>query len=234
MSEGITLRCVFLGAPGAGKGTQAQQLCNQLPVLHISTGDMLRQQVQEQSELGLKAKTFMDAGQLVPDELIIAMVADRIAQPDAGKAWILDGFPRTLPQAESLDRSLEEAGNTAAQSKGLTHVFYFQVPADVLVQRLTARWTCSKCGEIWNTSFKPPSQEEICDLCQGTLTQRADDRPEAVGNRLEVYRTQTEPLLGYYRSKGVLVEIDANRSPDLILQDLVKVLTAKSNITHNA
>ena len=214
----LTGRMVFLGAPGAGKGTQAKMLVEAHGLLHISTGDMLREAVQEGTELGRQAKEHMDAGRLVPDDLMIAMVAARIRRPDAAKAWILDGFPRTLPQAEALDGSLQEAGQS------LSHVFAFQVPQDTLIQRLTARWTCSQCGEIWNQVFKQPRQDGICDVCQGALKQRADDRSEAVSERLEVYRSQTEPLMGYYRAKGILREIDADRSPDLAYADLVSDL----------
>ena len=211
---------VFLGAPGAGKGTQAKMLEKSHQVLHISTGDMLREHRTKGTDLGLAAQSYMDRGDLVPDEVMIGMVAERIQRPDAAKAWILDGFPRTLPQAEALDASLSAAG------QGLGHVIYFQVPQDVLVQRLTARWTCSKCGEIWNLVSKPPSQAGCCDKCQGELTQRADDRPVAVTVRLDNYRSQTEPLLGYYRSKEVLREIDADRSPNLVFASLLDELAA--------
>ena len=210
---------VFLGAPGAGKGTQAKMLGEGREILHISTGDMLREQVAAETDLGSKARSFMDAGDLVPDEVIIGMVEERIRRPDASNAWILDGFPRTLPQAESLDIALQKSGQE------LSHIFFFQVPQDALVQRLTARWTCGSCGEIWNTQTKPPSQAEVCDTCQGTLNQRPDDRPDAVLARQEVYRSLTEPVLGYYRSKGILTELDADRAPELVLADLVRHLT---------
>lgn len=210
---------VFLGAPGAGKGTQAKMLREGREILHISTGDMLREQVAAETDLGLQARSFMDAGDLVPDDVIIGMVEERIRRPDAANAWILDGFPRTLPQAESLDIVLQKSGQE------LSHTFFFQVPQDALVQRLTARWTCGSCGEIWNTQTKPPSRAEVCDTCQGTLNQRPDDRPDAVLARQEVYRSLTEPVLGYYRSKGILTELDADRTPELVLADLVRHLT---------
>lgn len=221
MAETVNLtgRMVFLGAPGAGKGTQAKMLGEGREILHISTGDMLREQVAAETDLGSKARSFMDAGDLVPDEVIIGMVEERIRRPDASNAWILDGFPRTLPQAESLDIALQKSGQE------LSHIFFFQVPQDALVQRLTARWTCGSCGEIWNTQTKPPSQAEVCDTCQGTLNQRPDDRPDAVLARQEVYRSLTEPVLGYYRSKGILTELDADRAPELVLADLVRHLT---------
>ena len=225
---------VFLGGPGAGKGTQAKKLAASHELLHISTGDMLREHVASGTELGKQAQTFMDAGNLVPDDVMIGMVAERIQRPDAAKAWILDGFPRTLPQAQALDASLsdhsgsEDRGSEdrGSEDKSLRHVIYFQVPEDVLFQRLTSRWTCSKCGEIWNLLFKPPSRDGICDACEGELTQRADDRPEAVGERLKTFRTLTEPLLGYYKTRGVLREIDANRSPEIVLASVVGELTS--------
>jgi adenylate kinase len=222
VSTKVTARAVFLGAPGAGKGTQAQQLAAGHQIRHISTGDMLREEVLQKTDLGLQASQFMDAGKLVPDDVMIAMVAARIGDPNAGKAWILDGFPRTLPQAESLDRSL------AAATRELSHVVFFQVPEDVLVERLASRWTCSGCGAIWNNMFKPPQQEGTCDLCDGQLTQRSDDRPEAVSKRLAVYSSQTEPLLGYYRNRGVLVEVDADRPPEEVQQSLIEVLSKES------
>lgn len=214
MADQLQARCVFLGAPGAGKGTQAKRVAAQAELAHISTGDMLREEVRSGSALGAEAKGFMDAGKLVPDQLIIDMVKARIQRPDAASAWILDGFPRTLPQAEALDKNL--SGDNA-----LTHVISFAVPEDVLMGRLTGRRTCSQCGAIWHVENKPTRQDGVCDLCGGELTQRSDDREEAIGERLEVYRTQTAPLLAYYGDRGVLREIDANRSPDVVFQELL-------------
>lgn len=217
VAASLTARCVFLGAPGAGKGTQAKRVAEAATLAHISTGDMLREQVAAGTELGREAKTFMDQGKLVPDEVIVGMVRERIQQPDARAAWILDGFPRTLPQAEALDRTLSD-------SASLTHVIYFAVPEDVLVGRLAGRRTCSKCGAIWHVENRPTRKAGVCDLCGGELLQRSDDRPEAIGKRLEVYRSQTAPLLAYYRDRKVLREIDANRSPDVIYQELLKLM----------
>ena len=215
----LQARAVFLGAPGAGKGTQAKRLAEAAQAVHISTGDMLRGHVAKATDLGVQAKSYMDAGKLVPDELIIAMVEARIAQPDARSAWILDGFPRTLPQAEALDRSLG-----GAPDRRLTHVIYFAVPESVLVGRLSGRRTCGRCGAIWHVETQPTMKAGVCDTCGGELTQRSDDRPEAIGKRLEVYRAQTEPLLGYYRKRNTLREIDANRSPETIFQELAKLM----------
>ena len=215
------IRVVFLGAPGAGKGTQAKAMVDRFGTPHVSSGDMLREHKAQGSDLGLKAQTFMDRGELVPDDLIIAMVIDRISRPGSGDTWILDGFPRTLPQARSLDQSLADA---AEAGPGLSHVVYFEVPHEDLVRRLTGRRTCSQCGAIWHTEFKPTQKHDECDLCGGELRQRSDDRVEVVQTRLEEYRKQTEPLLDYYRSRGVLVEVDASRSPDVVFEDLVKSL----------
>ena len=158
MTNSLQARCVFLGAPGAGKGTQAKRVAGSAEIAHISTGDMLRAEVKSGSELGAKAKSFMDEGKLVPDQLIIDMVKGRIRQSDAQSAWILDGFPRTLPQAEALDQNL--SGDNA-----LTHVISFDVPEDVLIGRLTGRRTCSQCGAIWHIEHNPTSKEGTCDLC---------------------------------------------------------------------
>ncbi len=190
---------------------------------HLSTGDLLREEVKSGSKLGAEAKGYMDAGKLVPDQLIIDMVKARIgggeaSGPDslsaAANGWILDGFPRTLPQAEALDANL-------SSDNALTHVISFAVPEEALMGRLTGRRTCSKCGAIWHIEYKPPSQEGVCDECGGKLTQRSDDREEAIGKRLEVYRSQTAPLLAYYSDRGVLKEVDANRSPDAVFQELL-------------
>ncbi|MCR9248070.1 MAG: adenylate kinase [bacterium] len=222
MAQAAGSRCVFLGAPGAGKGTQAKKVAESgeasgAPIAHISTGDMLRAQVSAGTELGQQAKSFMDQGQLVPDEVIIAMVQERIQQPDASSAWILDGFPRTLPQAEALDESLGD-------STPLSDVIYFAVPEAELLGRLTGRRTCADCGAIWHVTNKPTKVAGKCDLCGGELTQRSDDREEAIQERLDAYRAQTAPLLDYYRSKDVLREVDANRSPDVVFEELLKLM----------
>lgn len=218
MTTPMTARCVFLGAPGAGKGTQAKRVAAECGLTHLSTGDLLREEVKSGSDLGVEAKTYMDAGKLVPDQLIIDMVKARIASPEGlstgSNGWILDGFPRTLPQAEALDSNL--SGDNA-----LTHVISFAVPEEVLMGRLTGRRTCSNCGAIWHIEHKPTTKEGICDQCGGELTQRSDDREEAIGKRLEVYRSQTAPLLAYYGDRGVLREVDANRSPDVVFQELL-------------
>ena len=221
----MKVRAVFLGGPGAGKGTQAKMLNAAHQVLHISSGDMLREHRSRGTELGLKAQNFMDRGALVPDELIIAMVMVRIGQPDAGEAWILDGFPRTLPQAQSLDQRLQAAERAP---RGLSHVAYFDVAHDILVRRLTGRRTCSNttCGAIWHLEFKPPADDE-CGTCGADLVQRPDDRADVVEKRLEAYRSQTEPLLDYYTSRGVLVRINAGQPPDTVFEELVSMLSVE-------
>ncbi len=208
---------MFLGAPGAGKGTQAKKVAEAAGIAHVSTGDMLRAQVAAGTELGLQAKGFMDAGKLVPDQVIIGMVKSRIAEPDARNAWILDGFPRTLPQAQALDSSLTPA-------TALSHVIYFNVPEAALVGRLTGRRTCGKCGAIWHVDNHPTKVAGVCDLCGGALVQRSDDRVEAISQRLDQYRTLTAPLLAYYRERGVLREIDANRSPAVVYEELLNLM----------
>lgn len=213
----LKARAVFLGAPGAGKGTQAKKVAEAAHLAHISTGDMLRAEVASGSKLGAQAKAFMDAGKLVPDEVIIGMVQVRIAKPDAKSAWILDGFPRTLPQAEALDRSLLGAS-------AVSHVIYFAVPEQVLFGRLTGRRTCSKCGAIWHVETNPTKVAGVCDTCGGQTVQRSDDHPDKITKRLEEYRTLTAPLLAYYRNRKVLREIDANRSPAVVFQELLKLM----------
>lgn len=213
----VNARCVFLGAPGAGKGTQAKKVAEAASIAHVSTGDMLRHEVAAKSELGLRAKSFMDGGKLVPDDVIIGMVQARIAQPDASSSWILDGFPRTLPQAEALDRNLSRAST-------LTHVVSFVVPEAILMGRLCGRRTCSKCGAIYHIENSPAKNADVCDRCGGALVQRSDDRPEAITKRLEEYRALTQPLEAYYRGRNILREIDANRSPSVVFQELVKLM----------
>jgi adenylate kinase len=211
----IATRCVFLGAPGAGKGTQAKQVAGAAGVAHVSTGDMLRSQVAAKTALGLEAKSYIDAGQLVPDGLIIGMVRQRIGEPDARFAWILDGFPRTLVQATALDESLPA-------DLALTRVVYFSVPEAVLLARLTGRRTCGTCGAIWHVESKPTSKAGSCDFCGGALVHRSDDYPDKITKRLEEYRTLTAPLLDYYRNRKLLREIDANRPPQLVNQELLQ------------
>lgn len=225
MTAAAGIRAVFLGGPGAGKGTQAQRLAASGIAAHISTGDMLRAHVADGTDLGKQARGYMDSGRLVPDDVIIAMVMHRIAEPDARGSWILDGFPRTLPQAEALEANLSDAG------QALSHVVHFAVPHEDLVARLTGRRTCGSCGAIWHVQFQPTARESVCDRCGGALVQRADDRIEAVEKRLQVYRTQTEPLLAFYRDQGTLVEVDASRPRDEVYRQVESVLALAGRST---
>jgi len=215
----LRARAVFLGGPGAGKGTQAKRLAAAAKVAHISTGDMLRAHVSRGTELGQQAKSLMDSGKLVPDNLIVAMVKDRIAEPDAQHAWILDGFPRTLPQAESLDELLRPS-----TARGLSMVVDFQIHDNELKSRLVGRRNCKSCGAIWHVTTNPTKQAGVCDACGGELVHRSDDRPEAIDKRLHEFHLLTEPLRSYYKSKNLLCVIDANRSPEAIYQELVQLM----------
>jgi adenylate kinase len=201
------MRLVFLGPPGVGKGTQAQMLAQQADLLHLSTGDMLREAVAAHTEVGLNAKQYMDRGELVPDGVIIALVRDRVQRPDCGKGFILDGFPRTIPQAEALDGMLAEL------TMPLGGVVAFTVSEDELVRRLGGRRTCG-CGASYHVVNKPPKSEGVCDKCGASLIVREDDQPDAIRRRLQVYKEKTEPLIAYYRGTGILKEVDAAAGMD--------------------
>jgi adenylate kinase len=193
---------VLLGPPGAGKGTQAERLEEELKLPHVASGDLFRENLRNETELGLLAKTYMDKGDLVPDDVTIAMVRERLQRPDCDRGAILDGFPRTQPQAESLDRMLADMG------RQLDGVLYIAVPDEELVRRLSGRWICRQCQAPYHTLFSPPASEGVCDACGGVLYQRDDDKPETVRARLKVYHQQTSPLIDYYRRTGLLVEVD--------------------------
>ena len=212
------MNLIMLGPPGAGKGTQAKMLVEKLGIPQISTGDMLRAAVAEGTELGKKAKEYMDKGQLVPDEVVIGIVKERLSKPDCEKGFILDGFPRTVPQAEALDKILEEMG------KRIDYVINIVVPDEEILKRLTGRRTCKKCGAMYHVIYNPPKQEGVCDKCGGELYQRDDDKEETIKNRLKVYAEQTAPLVDYYRKKGVLVDIDGTKSINEIFEEILKAL----------
>ncbi|WP_457756274.1 adenylate kinase [Thermodesulfatator indicus] len=212
------MNIVFLGPPGAGKGTQAKMIAEKFGIPQISTGDMFREHLSKGTELGKKAKEYMDKGALVPDEIVLGMVEERLKQPDCEKGFILDGFPRTVPQAEALDKLLEKLG------KKIDYAILIDVPDEELVKRLTGRRTCKKCGMMYHVMFKPPKEEGKCDMCGGELYQRADDNEETVRNRLKVYHEQTEPIIEYYEKKGVLHRIDGMGSIDEIFNRIVKLL----------
>ena len=195
------MHILLMGPPGAGKGTQAANLVKEFGIPHISTGDMFRAAVKEGTELGLQAKACMDAGKLVPDEVVAGMVRARLAQPDCQKGFILDGFPRTIHQADLLGEALRELNNP------LDRVIYFKVDDELLLQRLTARQNCRKCGEIYNKLFMPSKVEGVCDKCGGELFQRPDDSLETAKSRLEVFYKQTQPLIDYYEKQGLLLTV---------------------------
>ncbi|MEJ5338902.1 MAG: adenylate kinase [Aquificaceae bacterium] len=206
---------VFLGPPGSGKGTQAKKLSQELGLVHISTGDILREAVKNQTELGIKAKEYMDRGELVPDSLMIALIEE--VMPQEG-GFILDGFPRTVPQAEALDDMLQKHG------KGLSWVFLFDLPEEVVVERLSGRLTCSQCGAVYHIKYNPPKEEGICDLCGGRLVQREDDREEIVRKRYRVYTDQTRPLVEFYQQRDKLIRLNAAQDIQEVNRRLLEVL----------
>ena len=211
-------RLILMGPPG-GKGTQAKRLQERYAIVHLSTGDMLRAAVAAGTAVGKQVKAVMDAGKLVSDELIVAMIAERIAGLDCANGFILDGFPRTIPQAEALDKLLTEKGVT------LDKVIEVEVPDERLIERITGRFTCAKCGEGYHDRFKQPKVAGVCDVCGSKdFTRRADDTVETVTARLKAYHAQTAPLLPYYRAKGLLQVIDGDRPMDAVTADLERVL----------
>jgi adenylate kinase len=205
---------ILLGPPGAGKGTQAGRIVAEYGIPHISTGDILRSAVKHQTQMGLEAKKFMDAGELVPDSVVIGIVKDRLQEPDTAKGFLMDGFPRTIPQAEALDEALDDLGRWA------TKTLVILVDEEDLVRRLTGRRICRVCQTPFHVMFNPPQVEGVCDKCGGELYQRDDDSEATVRNRLEVYRKQTEPLIGYYDQAGVVARIDGAQSPDAVYEDI--------------
>jgi adenylate kinase len=218
------MRLILLGLPGAGKGTQARVLAEQKSLLHISTGDMFREAAAEGTKLGLEAQEYMTKGELVPDEVTIGMLLERIEKPDAAAGLMLDGFPRTIPQAEALDRALE------ARGEQIDAVLYIQVPEDELIARLTGRWSCPNCGAIYHNQTNPPQTAEVCDECGEGLTQRKDDRPETVRARLDANREWTEALAVYYGAQDKLHEIDGTGTPGDITERLLAALDVVARV----
>jgi adenylate kinase len=213
-----TRALIFLGAPGAGKGTQAREVAKEFSIPQISTGDILRDAVKKETPLGLAAKVKMEAGQLVPDEVVCGIVEERISEPDCTAGFILDGFPRTLPQAEFVDQML------VAKGRGSPLVINIRVDQEVLMKRLTGRRTCSVCGEIYNVYFGPPKVEGTCDKDGGKLLHRADDNEDTIRQRLVAYENQTSPLIDYYRRQDLLHDVDGNRDPGPIAKELCQFL----------
>lgn len=213
----MALYLSILGPPGSGKGTQATGFSRDLGIVHISTGDMLREAVKKGTPLGKQANEYMTSGRLVPDEVIIGVVKERIAQPDCAKGVLLDGFPRTIAQAERLDR----------MGPKLNHVISIEVPNEECAKRLVNRRSCSKCGAIYNLLTKPPKQADKCDQCGGALVQRSDDKAETVDNRLKVYAEQTQPLIDYYKKSDRLLRADGTLSPEKVSQNLKNLIQSK-------
>jgi len=215
----MTKRIILMGPPGGGKGTQAKRIEEKHQIPQLSTGDMLRAAVKAGSEVGKKAKAVMDAGQLVSDELVVAIIADRIKESDCAKGFILDGFPRTIPQAEALDKLLK------SKHMGLDAVIEVQVPDALLIERITGRYTCAKCGEGYHDKFKQPKKTGVCDKCGGTeFTRRADDNAETVKSRLKAYHDLTAPLLPYYDRQGLLKVVDGDRDINVVTAELEAIL----------
>jgi adenylate kinase len=210
---------ILLGPPGAGKGTQAATLVERTKLAHVSTGDLFRAALREGTPLGQQAKGYMDKGELVPDEVVINMVMERIEQPDCDAGVMFDGFPRTLEQAKALDEALQQ------RNRGIEAVVYIAVPEEVLLKRIAGRRTCKNCGAVYNIYYFPPKQEGICDVCgSDQIYQRDDDTMETAQNRLTVYFQQTTPLIDYYRAQGSLREVDGNRDIDEVNNDMLQVL----------
>jgi adenylate kinase len=212
------MRLILLGPPGAGKGTQAKMLVEKHTIPQISTGDILREAVKNQTSLGKEAKSFMDAGGLVPDSIVVGIIRERLQEDDCAKGYILDGFPRTVPQADELKKALGEMGQS------IDSVLSIIVENEELIRRLTGRRTCKECGTGYHIMYKKPEKDGICDQCQGPLFQRDDDKEETIKNRLAVYNEQTEPLIQYYEKDGALVEIQGTGSIDEIFGRISAVL----------
>ena len=207
----------MLGAPGAGKGTQAKRIAAKFSIPHISTGDIFRANIKNNTPLGAKAKSYMDKGELVPDELVIELIMDRFAQDDCVNGYVLDGFPRTIPQAEELDKALKSVNDN------LDYAIDVEVPDDI-INRMSGRRACVNCGATYHIVHNPPKVENECDTCNGELILRDDDKPETVKNRLDVYHTQTEPLLKYYTEKGILYTVDGTQDMDTVFDSICKIV----------
>ena len=214
------MKIIMLGAPGAGKGTQAKKIAAKYEIPHISTGDIFRANIKNGTELGMKAKSYMDAGGLVPDEITIGMLLDRIHEADCKNGYVLDGFPRTIPQAESLTKALKEMGES------IDYAVNVDVPDENIINRMSGRRACLGCGATYHIVYNAPSKEGVCDVCGQSLVLRDDDKPETVKKRLQVYYEQTQPLIDYYKKEGVLAEVDGTKDMEEVFQAIVDILGA--------
>lgn len=214
------MKIIMLGAPGAGKGTQAKKIAEKYQIPHISTGDIFRANIKGGTELGMKAKSYMDQGGLVPDDVTIGMLLDRIHEADCANGYVLDGFPRTIPQAESLTKALAEMG------EAMDYAINVDVPDENIINRMAGRRACLACGATYHIVYNPPKKEGICDVCGEKLVLRDDDKPETVQKRLSVYHEQTQPLIEYYGNAGILVTVDGTKDLNEVFKDIVTVLGA--------
>lgn len=212
------MKIIMLGAPGAGKGTQAKKIAEKYGIPHISTGDIFRANIKGGTELGMKAKSYMDQGQLVPDDVTIGMLLDRISEADCANGYVLDGFPRTIPQAESLTNALNERGEK------MDYAVNVDVPDEAIVTRMSGRRACLACGATYHIVYNAPKTEGICDTCGEKLVLRDDDKPETVQKRLSVYHDQTQPLIDYYQAAGILVTVDGTKDLNEVFKDITVVL----------
>ena len=214
------MNIILLGAPGAGKGTQAKKIADRYQIPHISTGDIFRANIKEGTELGQKAKSYMDQGLLVPDELTLELIMDRFKNPDCVNGYVLDGFPRTIPQAEALTKALEKNG------EAIDYAINVEVPDENIVTRMSGRRACLACGATYHIVYAPTKTEGVCDRCGEALVLRDDDKPETVKKRLDVYHSQTQPLIDYYTKQGKLAEVDGTQNVDAVFDTIVKILGA--------
>ena len=212
------MNIILLGAPGAGKGTQAEIISDRLQIPTISTGNIIREALKSGTEMGLKAKSFMEAGQLVPDEVVIGIIKERLAKDDCQKGFILDGFPRTIPQAEVFTKQLEKNGEK------IDFAVDVEVPDENIINRMGGRRSCPNCGATYHIQYIPPKKEGVCDACGSELVLRNDDKPETVKNRLNVYHEATQPLIDFYKAQGVLREVDGTKDMKDVFADIVKIL----------
>ncbi len=212
------MKIVMLGAPGAGKGTQAKKIAQEFGVPHISTGDIFRANIKNNTELGQKAKVYMDKGELVPDSLVVDLIMDRFKEADCVNGYVLDGYPRTIPQAEALDKALE------ANGEKLDYAIDVDVPDEVIIERMSGRRACLNCGSTYHIHNNPPKKEDACDTCGEKLVQREDDKAETVKNRLDVYHDQTEPLKKYYGDAGVLYTVDGTQAMEDVFAEICKIV----------